>query len=172
MKPLSDQFEPGKTLLAWWKDLDDNRAARAALRRASTVTEVTLTPHYQRLYRRLCAVGWDDAGRAYRRDALAAVAGLLTHVKHNDEQKFAVSMSKPAKDGDRPPVSQLRFMRLLESSDAEALFVGLRRVLPLMDQRANVIALSNDVIDWGDARKKIKQKWAYDYLWPADNSKN
>ena len=79
MKPLSDQYEPGKSLLGWWKGLDDNRAARAVLRRAGNVTAVTLTPHYQTLYKRLCAAGWNDEGRTYRRDALAAAVGLLAH---------------------------------------------------------------------------------------------
>jgi CRISPR system Cascade subunit CasB len=169
MKPLNSQFEPGKTLLAWWKELDDNRAARAALRRASNLTEVTLTPHYQKLYRRLCAVGWDDAGKPYRRDALAAAVGLLAHVEHDDERKLALAMSKAPEGSDRAPVSALRFMRLLESPDLESLFIGLRRVLPLMGQRANVLALSNDVIHWGDS---VKKQWAYDYQWPAEKSKN
>lgn len=169
MKPLSDQFEPGKTLLAWWKDLDDNRAARAGLRRASNVTAVTLTPHYQKLYRRLCGVGWDDAGRAYRRDGLAAAVGLLAHVERDDDRRVALTMSKPAEGSDRPPVSSLRFMRLLEAPDIEALFTGLRRVLPLMGKQANVIALSNDIVHWGDG---VKKQWAYDYLWPADSSKS
>ena len=169
MKPLNDQFEPGKTLLAWWKDLDDNRAARAVLRRASNVTEVTLTPHYQTLYRRLCAVGWDDAGRPYRCDGLAAAVGLLAHVEHDDEKKLAFTMSKPDEGSDRAPVSPLRFMRLLDSPDLEALFTGLRRVLPLTGKRANVLALSNDVIHWGDT---VKKQWAYDYVWPAEKTKN
>lgn len=169
MKPLSDQFGPGKTLLAWWKDLDDNRAARAVLRRASNVTEVTLTPHYQKLYRRLCAVGWDDAGRPYWRDGLAAAVGLLAHVEQDVDNKPAFTMSELVKGSDRIPVSPLRFMRLLESPDIEALFTGLRRVLPLMGNRANVLALSNDVVQWGDA---VKKQWAYDYAWPAEKTKN
>lgn len=169
MKPLNEQYEPGKTLLSWWNALDDNRAARAAIRRASNVTEVTLTPHYQVLYKRLCAVGWSDEGRTYRRDALAAAVGLLAHVEQDDDKKLAVSMSRPAEGSDRAPVSPLRFMRLLESPDLEALFTGLRRALPLMGKRANVLALSNAVIHWGDA---VKKQWAYDYIWPDDKAQS
>ena len=168
MKPLHDQFEPGRTLLAWWENLDDNRAARAELRRASDITEVTLSAHYQKLYRRLSAVGWDDEGRTYRRDGLAAAVGLLAHVERNEAKPLALTMSEPAEGGDRPPVSALRFLRLLESPDIEALFSGLRRVLPLMGKRANVLALSNDIVHWGDS---VRKKWAYDYRWPADTVK-
>jgi CRISPR system Cascade subunit CasB len=167
MKPLNEQYEPGKSLLAWWSGLDDNRAARATLRRAGNVTQVTLTPHYQALYKRLCAHGWNDEGRPYLRDALAATVGLLAHVEHNDDEKLPVRMSKPAADGGRAPVSPLRFMRLLESPDLEALFTGLRRVLPLMGHRADVLALSNAVIRWDD---DVKKRWAYDYLWPDDKA--
>ena len=169
MKPLSDQYEPGKSLLGWWKGLDDNRAARAVLRRAGNVTAVTLTPHYQTLYMRLCAAGWNDEGRTYRRDALAAAVGLLAHVEQDDDRKLVVTMSKPPEGSDRAPVSPLRFMRLLESPDLEALFTGLRRVLPLMGHRANVLALSNDVIGWSDV---VKKQWAYDYVWPDDKAQN
>ena len=165
MKLLHEQFEPGRTLLSWWKSLDDNRAARAELRRASDITEVTLSSHYQKLYRRLTAVGWDDEGRTHRRDGLAAAVGLLAHVERNEAQPLALTMSTPIEGSDRPPVSELRFRRLLESPDIESLFTGLRRALPLMGKRAHVMSLSNDVVHWGDS---VKKKWAYEYRWPAD----
>ena len=155
-------------MLAWWKNLDENRAARAELRRASDITEVTLSSHYQKLYRSLCAAGWDDAGRPNRRDALAAAVGLLAHVELDDDKDLAHRMSETATDSDRVRVSELRFQRLLESPDIDSIFIGLRRVLPLMDKKANVIALTNDVIYWGN---DVKKKWAYAYRWPATKDK-
>jgi hypothetical protein len=44
----------------------------------------------------------------------------------------------------------------------EALFSGVRRVLPLI-RSVDVIALANDLMHWGDA---VKKKWAYGYEWP------
>lgn len=149
----------GPLLRKWWLGLDDDRAGRATLRRAADTTAVTMTLAYQRLYRRLCEAGWpaDD----WRNDRLAAAIGLLAHVTSDDEQRLPVAMSR--READSPRVSQLRFMRLLESPDVEALFSGLRRVLPLMQHQANVLALATDVVDWGDA---VKKRWAYDYDWP------
>ncbi|MGH8729205.1 MAG: type I-E CRISPR-associated protein Cse2/CasB [Burkholderiales bacterium] len=160
---MSTQFNKdpylGKVLLEWWEGLDGDRASRAILRRASSVMAVALTSPYQRLYRRLNISDWAE----HRKDRLAAVVGLLAHVKQNDENTVAKGMSLRDEGGDRPRVSELRFRRLLESPDLDALFVGLRRVLPLMGHRVNVLALANDIVHWGDA---VKKRWAYDFEWP------
>lgn len=153
----------GKALLDWWEGLEDDRASRAVLRRAGSLTAVTLTPPYQGLYRRLR--GADPAGgiRSFHDDRFAAVAGLLAHVERNDERAPAEAMSRRREGEDRPRVSPLRFQRLLEAPDLDALFVGIRRVLPLMDHSVDVLALADDVLHWGDA---VKKRWAYAYEWP------
>jgi len=149
----------GDLLLRWWQGLDDDRGGRAALRRAPDITAVVMLPTYQRLHRRLLAAGWPD--ETWRNDRLAAAAGLLAHVKQHAEQALPETMSQ--RDGDKPRVSALRFMRLLESPDIDALFTGLRRALPLLQHQADVLALATDVVNWGDA---VKKRWAYGYDWP------
>lgn len=67
-------------------------------------------------------------------------------------------------DGDKPSVSPLRFMRLLEATDTDTVFSGLRRLLPLIQHRTDVLALATDVVNWGDV---VKKRWAYAYDWPA-----
>jgi len=158
----------GKVLFDWWETLDDDRASRAVLRRASTITAVSLTPPYQRLYQHLRGAGWADEARPYHNDRLAAAVGLLSHVKQNDERALAKGMSQRDGIGDRPCVSELRFRRLLESPDLDSLFIGLRRVLPLMNHGVNVLGLANDLVHWGD---DVKKRWAYSYEWP-EKSKN
>ncbi|HCZ14816.1 MAG TPA: type I-E CRISPR-associated protein Cse2/CasB [Candidatus Accumulibacter sp.] len=150
----------GKVLFDWWENLDQDRASRAVLRRASSPTEIALLPAYQRLCRRLGALNW----KAWERDRFAVVVGVLSHIKANDARSPAQAMSKhePVKPGDKPPVSELRFMRLLDSPDPDSLFSGMRRVLPLM-RSVDVIVLANDLMHWGDA---VKKKWAYGYDWP------
>lgn len=165
---MSDRFARenalGKTLLEWWQGLEDDRASRAVLRRASTVTAVALSPPYQRLFRRLQTVGWNADGVASRNDRLAAIVGLLARVREDRPGPVAKAMSHKTPGEDRPLVSELRFTRLLESPDVDSLYLGLRRVLPLMDHHIDVIALANDVLHWGD---KVKKDWAYAYDWPA-----
>ena len=149
----------GDLLLRWWQGLDDDRGGRAALRRAPDITAVVMLPAYQRLHRRLLAAGW--TAEAWRDDRLAAVAGLLAHVKQNSGPSLPVSMSQH--DGDKRTVSPLRFTRLLESPDIDTLFAGLRRTLPLLQHQADVLALATDVVNWGDT---VKKRWAYGYDWP------
>ncbi|SBT08648.1 putative CRISPR-associated protein, Cse2 family [Candidatus Accumulibacter aalborgensis] len=166
----------GGCLLEWWKDLEDDRASRAILRRADSVTSVALSAPYQRLYRRLLNVGWPENAPAYRNDHLAALVALLAHVRGDvdgKKQKNGVlslpeAMSVRKKETDRPVVSELRFLRLLDSPDLEDLFTGLRRVLPLLvktvDGKAlDILALADDVLSWSDS---VKKRWAYAYQWP------
>lgn len=170
----------GKCLLDWWQGLEDDHASRAILRRANSVAAVALKVPYQQLYRRLMNVGWPEASPEYRNDHLAALVGLLAHVRGDVDGKiqkngvisFPEAMSVKKKDTDRPVVSELRFLRLLDSPGLEDLFTGLRRVLPLLAKTADgksldVLMLAEDVLSWSDA---VKKRWAYSYQWP-DKSK-
>ena len=148
----------------WWAGLKDERGDRAQLRRAHDITAVSLTPAYQRAYRRLREAGWDVEGVSPLNDRLAAVIGLLAHVKADGDQSPAQAMSRDDSGEGRPPVSPLRFQRLLEAPDLDALFIGLRRALPLVDHQISITALAQDLVYWGD---KVKKAWAYAYAWPA-----
>lgn len=156
----------GIALLRWWEGLDDNRGSRAELRRAHDLTAIALTGAYQHLYRILLSCGWpedDKPENNWRNERLAAIAGLLAHVKKLDERSLPVIMS----EGERPPFSELRFRRLLESSSLDEVFSGLRRALPLVSYQANVLELANDMLFWGDS---IKKRWAYTYRWPVKSA--
>ena len=166
-RTFEKEHGPGKVLYAWWSSLDDDRAGRAVLRRAPDITAVTLTAPYQRLHRRLSAAGWT---KTWRNDALAAAVGLLAHVRSEAvvPSSVAASMSAAAKGGESPEVSELRFTRLLESRDLDTLFAVLRRALPLIGHGVDVLALANDVVEWGD---RVKKDWAYSYNWPAKSDR-
>lgn len=183
----------GDILTRWWESLDvvkvtpsdvarpaggtdddalqmrGDRAGRALLRRADSLAAVVMTPVYQRLFHGLCRAGW-RAEDDWRNDRLAAVAGLLAHVAADEDRPLPLAMSRRDKaagdaNDDRPPVSPLRFKRLLESPDVETLFIGLRRTLPLLRQgggiRIDVRGLATDVVNWGDG---VKKRWAYGYV--------
>lgn len=152
----------GGALLRWWQGLEEDRGARAELRRAHDLTAVALTGSYQRFYRLMVKAGWPEHEQEGRRESerLAAIAGLLAHVKVQVDKPLAQTMS----EGEKPAVSELRFRRLLESPTTDDLFVGLRRALPLMGQTANIFDLADSVLFWGDV---VKKRWAYNYNWPV-----
>jgi CRISPR system Cascade subunit CasB len=154
----------GELLLDWWRQLADDTGGRAALRRAPDLTGVVMQPAFQRLHRRLLAAHWPEG--LWAGDRLAAAAGLLAHVREADGQRLPQAMSE--REGDKPRVSELRFKRLLEAPDSEALFVGLRRMLPLIQHRCDPVQLANDVVNWNERTRK---EWAYAYDWPHDKTK-
>lgn len=150
----------GHALLRWRKGLENDKGARAELRRAHDLTAVALTGAYQRFYRQMIVAGWPEDAEPWKNDRLAAIAGLLAHVKFEDARKLPVIMS----EGDRPPFSELRFRRLLEAKTLDDVYLSLRRALPIIAYQANVHQLANDLLFWGDT---VKKQWAYDYRWPA-----
>ena len=155
------KFDPqqvwGQILLDWWRGLADDTGGRAALRRAPDITAVVMLPAFQRLHRRMQAAGWP--GPNWRDDRLAAAAGLLAHVR----EPATTSLPQAMSEGERPALNELRFTRLLEAPDVDTLFAGLRRALPLLQQRADICALATDVVNWDD---EVKKRWAYAYAWP------
>lgn len=157
-----------KTVLrAWWAALQSDtasgqaRADRAVLRRANDLNAVACTSAYQRLYRRLVEARGGADWPSFQQERLTAVVGLLAHVKTNTESSLPKAMSTDT--GQDNPISALRFQRLLEAPDADALFSGLRRSLPLIKGGVSVLSLANDVFGWSP---RIQKRWAYDYRWP------
>lgn len=156
--------------LHWWHRLSDANAAgslradRAALRRCTDLTAVACTPAYQRIYRDLAAAHGGEPWQNFERERLAALVGLAAHVSDSSTMSLPQAMSHKADGGEtRNPVSDLRFMRLLDAPDIEALFTGLRRCLPLIQHRVDPASLADDIFGWGDG---VKKRWAYAYAWP------
>jgi len=159
----SAESHMGKTLHQWWLGLEEDRASRAVLRRCATIDEVTLSDAYQRFYRyMLVCNAWPADAANWQNDRLAAIAGLLALVKTEDSQRMPIKMSESS--GDRPLVSELRFRSLLKIETVDDLFESLRRTLPLIDHKADIYQLADDVYYWGD---KVRKEWAYNYRWPA-----
>lgn len=153
-----------KPLREWWKELEDDRASRAILRRCATLDAVALSAPYQRFYRRMLGYGWPTNARHTELDRLAAIAGLLAHVEKDTDKRLPQAMSPDNAD---PLVSELRFRDLLKIETVDDLFVSLRRALPLIKHEANVKQLALDIYNWND---EVKKQWAYSYRWPAKQS--
>lgn len=154
-----------KPLFHWWQGLEDDHASRAVLRRCATLDSVSLSEAYQRFYRYMLACGWPENSGEWQRDKLAAIAGLLAHIKVDDTQRLPIKMSELA--GDRPLVSELRFRDFLKIETTDDLFTSLRRALPLIGYQASIEQLAHDVYWWND---NIKKQWAYSYRWPVKKS--
>lgn len=160
---MSVNFKPdaplGEKLTEFWQELEEDKGARAQLRRCKTPEEVVMVPAFHRLCRHLRPLmkhereGWEMR--------IAAIAGLLAHVRKLDSRKtLAEQMAEKRPGGDSPIVSELRFRRLLQR-DRQDLFTALIRVLGLLDKRANPFDLARAVYYWGDKERK---RWAFAYF--------
>lgn len=155
--------------LSWWHGLTSEnasgtaRADRAMLKRADTLTAVACTPAYQRVYRKMVAANDGERWQPFELERIAALIGLAAHVKGSVPRSLPQAMSHRAEGSDSNPVSELRFSRLLDAPDIEALFTGLRRSLPLIENKVDPATLADDVFGWGDV---VKKRWAYAYKWP------
>lgn len=144
-------------LLLWLAGLEHDRGARAELRRCHSVLHVMQTPAFQAIRQRLVLAGLSELDS--RRDRLATVIALLAHLRAGGALEPADAFS----EGERPPVSPMRFRQVLEARDDDELFLRLRRVLPLVNQRISPARLARDVFDWDDG---VRKRWIYAYRWP------
>jgi CRISPR system Cascade subunit CasB len=162
-------FQPdtqaAKALLAWHAELEPG--PRARLRRASTPTDVVFEPKFHELLHHLADLH-PELDRADRREALAAVAGLASRVReHVPGRSLAGQLGVPAarKGGAaQPPLSPLRFRRLLTLDRLEDRYLALGRVIRRLDGRVNLLSLADSVLSWND---HTRQQWAYDYYQPS-----
>jgi len=81
---MSIEFHPdselGAALGEWWSEINEDRGARAELRRCDRAVQVVMTPVFQRQLR-----AWRPhfAGQSFYEDRLAQIVGLLAHVRFN-----------------------------------------------------------------------------------------
>jgi len=158
----------GKTLAEWWLGLKDNSAERAELRHCHNVDKIEMTSAFQSFrndkLRKLFVSeeNWEER--------MAAVVGLMSHLKHNAEDRvlgesdqpvdaFAKQMAFPV-SAERPLVSELRFRRILQH-ERDDLYPAMIRIIRMMKGGANLYGLAHSVYYWGDS---IKKSWAYAYF--------
>ncbi|WP_127476009.1 type I-E CRISPR-associated protein Cse2/CasB [Sulfurivermis fontis] len=150
----------GDIVAGWWEGLQQDSGGRAQLRRCKSPDEVMLEPAFHRLLNRMRGLLESDGNmpvdESYRR--LAAVAGLLSHVKKPDNKALAERMAESK--GGRPRFSSLRFRRLMKES-FDDLYPAMIRVIRQLDKTASLSDLANSVFYWGD---KVRKDWALAYF--------
>lgn len=151
----------------WWRELQDDPAARSALRRCDSVDAVQLLPVFHRL--RLSLKSSDAGGN---RDALAAVASVLAQVEDDvslpgERANFADLLAEQPTAGGVPKVSGLRFRRLLEVDTPDERLISIGRIVRHCQRKAPVASLATDLLFWGD---RVRKRWAYRYYELAPNA--
>lgn len=158
-----------KTLAAWWHSLNDDRSARARLRRAETPDDVLLTEPFFIFLAKMP----DDWSRPENLQSSALVAAALSHVQQNSEKKsFAAQLASPKDSGDKANVSELRFQQLQKSDSPATFFRRLLRVIRLAGGNVNIWSLADSILHWmheyrfgvdREPQKRLAVRWANDY---------
>ncbi len=169
-------------LLSWWRSLNGHsedgnegsghRAWRAELRRAENPEDVLLSKAFRSLYLEMVDTSW--AKNEYLL-ALSAVAGILSHIsEHKPTQSFAETCARPLEGKQKSPVSELRFSQLQKSKTLDELFQRMRRVLQLIDRKANVLSVADSILHWykemvngkpeAEPRNRIRVHWGLEYF--------
>ncbi|AKJ38920.1 type I-E CRISPR-associated protein Cse2/CasB [Methanosarcina barkeri] len=140
--------------LEWWENLDESRGKRAELRHCHNINEVAFTPSFHSLRIKLSRF-------RINQEALAAIAGVLSHVKSNDtNSSLPAQMAIPKLGSKKAAVSDLRFRRLLTIEDRNELFITMIRIVRLLDERVNIFDLAKSIYFWN---KRTKKRLAYKY---------
>jgi CRISPR system Cascade subunit CasB len=111
---------------------------------------------------------------------LLVVAGVLAAVKQDahDGHSLVWHMGQSTVGGGTPPMSELRFRRLLKVRRLEEFFTAARRAVALANSArggADVVILADDLVAWAFERhmreaerpaQTMSFRWAQDYYRP------
>jgi len=166
----------GAIAFAWWSNLQPgfdpgsrrrgDPGALARLRRADLIgaamEEVTID-----LFRKLTPASKLPLDLLFERTAL--IAAVLAHVRTDDTRKVAARAGEK-KGEDQRLLHPLRLRRLLAAHTLADCLIAFRRLVALLDRRANVADLAESLLDWPDAIRgdRRRTRWAFDYYGAAN----
>lgn len=177
--PVFWKSEDTKALLDWWQILPKKGAWCAELRRAQTPADVLLCQGFRYLCYDLAGF-WTSESNIL---GLAAVAGIISHLKINNGTTFATACATPPAGKSKAPVSELRFAQLQKSRTLDEFFARMVRMTHLLGEAADPVSVANDTLQWftesvkaetaSDPRKSILVRWGFDYFQhlPRETSK-
>ncbi|WP_340110332.1 type I-E CRISPR-associated protein Cse2/CasB [Pikeienuella sp. HZG-20] len=158
-----DAKRPGQICLSWWcrrirpsEDTSDAKRNRAALRRVATPVEVVAVEAVHDLNARLAETGHDLRPRA---DRLMLIAVALAQLRnHQPGRRAALVFGEQVND--RRRLGAIRFEALIRQTEPLQLTRPLVRALGIIDGRADVASLADDLFYWSDP---VRTRWCFDY---------
>jgi len=160
----------GKALLAWHRNLGGDTGGRAELRRLADPSEAVFVPAFHRLRASLEEAAPGVQLRKFDRlERVATIACVTANVKEDlVSGSLGSQLAKVQGGSSKPAVSTARFRRLLGAAGPPELAQQLRRIVALLDGRADVVALAKAIYRW---TPRTRQTLALDYyrIAPAQN---
>ena len=138
-------------VLAWWARIQHNPGGLSRLKHQSDILGIEGVECFYDLASRIPGVDID---------VLAAIAMAVSHIEVNSKDSLAHNMGR--KKNGREAVSEIRMNRLIELTLPE-LSRELIRIMPLVDNTANICKLSVDLKYWDSEKQYSKKQWLNDY---------
>lgn len=152
MTPIASEERKDISTIAihWWKEINRGGSGSIAqLRRAQSELEILLVPASLRLIQQIG-----------NRRRVAIIAGVLAHVRENDNEPIVRRLGRTKLDDDvSATLKEGRFRRLIQCNDSE-LLDAMRRLVHLNNNKADVRDLSRSILFWGDS---VKRDWILRY---------
>src|SRR6516165_3666435 len=145
---------------AWWQELSFERSGGRLRRAGGSKRAALAVPEAIDLYIRLR--GADPNVAANRVAAVAVALANLRPEPENlrpDRRVPAVFARRSFDDPDSAGLSEARFRRLLQAEGVE-LLDAFRRLVRLLDGRADPRSLADAILHWGD---RMRQRWIFEY---------
>lgn len=154
-------------VLRWFEGLEQTRGQRAELRRCHDLHEVGFCQGYYNLRYAL-----SNDGLPFRDEQAALVAAALSHVRAHETASDRYTTGDLARrlagmsSGDKAPMSELRFRRLITCDTPQEVFPLLIRAMSMIDGKLDVDALAKDLLAWSDDRwgQTMRRRWAEAYF--------
>ena len=167
-------------LIQWWRQMNPGpdwqgpsyTGRRAELRRATVPADVLPTEGFSVLAGQI----GDRLTTCDRLLALAAAAGIVSHVRENElDESFAAQLGKPkTENSDNPGFSPLRFAQLQQAHDLDLFYRRMIRAVRLLGGKANVLSIADGVLQWAqeelnrlhqdNPRDRLRVRWGLDYF--------
>lgn len=172
-----EESTPSKShVLRWFEGLEQTRGQRAELRRCHDLHEVGFCQGYYNLREALLRDGLvkdkDQGFPPYLDDQAALIAAALSHARAHQPAAGRYTTGDLAKrlagssPGEKPPMSELRFRRLITCDTPQEVFPLLIRAMSMIDGALDVNALARDLLRWSDAHdgQVMRRRWAEAYF--------
>lgn len=134
-------------ILKWKEDLDENRGARARLRRCREPMQVLLHASFYQLKESL--PDWPSRHSL----ALAAIAGLIANTDKKDatipSMSFPQQLGSSKTEGGQPLMSETRFRQLIKSRDWAEFYRRMRRAVKMTKSNINILSVADFVLQFG-----------------------
>ena len=163
---MNAMLDPGTVARRWWDETfarDDGRAraARAELRRCTTVMDVLTVESPHRLSQRL-----RRHGRHTTPGQIAVMALGLARIREPGTRSIAWVLGERKTPQAPPRLSRRRFDRLVRAATHEALIPPLRAAMAMVrNEPLGIEVLARDLYHWNAT---VAARWCYQYYGELD----